>query len=239
MTLGKSSIYIIAFLAGVQALGFTMIYFIVFGGICSSLVSQVFLDNGQNFWSSQLFWDLVLFASLMPIILKKTLREVKLIADLHLGAVMLFILCMLIQRFTEGRTYNIDAPGPYNYWHFEWTMDDVTNFAILLCSYNFSFIEFPVYYSLGPDRSPKIIESSTRIALFFTSGIYISTALLAIYLFGSGIKPNCLENVADEGISFQSVFIRVPFAVVVACHVPYIFFFGKEGICIIVDELLN
>ena len=118
-------------------------------------------------------------------------------------------------------------------------MDDVTNFSILLCSYNFSFIEFPVYHSLGPDRSPKIIETSTRIALYFTSFIYISTALLAIYLFGSGILPNCLENVANEGFSFQSVFIRVPFAVVVACHVPYIFFYGKEGVCIIVDEFMN
>lgn len=33
--------------------------------------------------------------------------------------------------------------------------------------------------------------------------------------------------------------MRVAFAVVVACHVPYIFFYGKEACCIVVDELMN
>ena len=68
----------------------------------------MFLNNEQNFWSSQILWDLVLLAGLAPLVLKKTLKEVELIADLHLGAVLLFILCMLIQRFTEGRKYNTE-----------------------------------------------------------------------------------------------------------------------------------
>ena len=50
----------------------------------------------------------MLLAGLAPLVLKKTLKEVELIADLHLGAVLLFILCMLIQRFTEGRKYNTE-----------------------------------------------------------------------------------------------------------------------------------
>lgn len=44
-SIGKSSIYIISFLAVGQTIGYLMIYFIVFGEIMSSLVSQIFLND--------------------------------------------------------------------------------------------------------------------------------------------------------------------------------------------------
>jgi hypothetical protein len=116
----------------------------------------------------------------------------------------------------------------------------VTTFSILLVSYNFSFIEFPLYHSLGTNRTPKKLLDATSLAVAMTFVIYCSTGLLAIYLFGSGLQSNCLDNIAEEGIdNFLSVIVRIAFAVVVACHVPYIFFYGKEACAIVIDELLN
>lgn len=77
------------------------------------------------------------------------------------------------------------------------------------------------------------------LANFFTFVIYVSTGILTIYLFGSSIKSNVLVNIADEGGNVLSYLNRIFFAVVIACHVPYVFFYGKEGICIVVDELQN
>ena len=81
--------------------------------------------------------------------------------------------------------------------------------------------------------------NATLLALVLTFIIYVSTGLLAVYLFGSSISSNCLNNIGAEGPNFLSFLTRFAFAVVVACHVPYIFFYGKEACCIVADELLN
>lgn len=191
----------------------------------------------MNFWSSRVFWDIILAVCLFPVILKKTLTEMKLAADLHFVAVALFIIALAVQRFTVERTYNNDTT--YDYWTLHWRLYEITTFSILLCSYNFSFIEFPLYHSLGPNRTPDKLLSATALALSFTSLIYISTGLLAIYLFGSELSSNTLDNICDEGTNFLSMAVRIAFAFVVACHVPYVFLYGKEGCCIIADELIQ
>lgn len=241
VTIGKSSIYYIAFLSIVQTVGFVMIYFIVFGDLLGSIVLDVFYaDNPADehkFFASRICWDIILGLALLPWILKKHLYEMKLGADIHFAAVAFFIISLFIQRFTKKREYNIDAPGPYNYWEFKFGFKEITSFSILLCAYNFSFIEFPLYHSLGPDRTPKKLLDATFVALSETIVIYVSTGLLVIYLFGSGVDPNCLVNIANEGGNVLSYLNRIFFAIVIACHVPYVFFYGKEGICIVIDEI--
>jgi hypothetical protein len=215
-----------------------MIYFIVFGSIMASLISQLFLDGGTNFFASKFFWTIVLGALLLPVVIQKTLATMKWAADLHLMAVALFLICLLIERFISQREYNLDPE--YDYWTFNWKLSSVTTFSILLVSYNFSFIEFPLYHSLGSQRTPKKLLDATALALAFTFVIYCSTGLLAVYLFGSGLDTNCLNNIGAMGSeNYLSLVVRIAFAVVVACHVPYIFFYGKEACCIITDELIN
>jgi amino acid permease len=95
-SIGKSSIYFISFLAVVQTLGFLMIYFIVFGDIMSSLISQIFLHDNQSFFSSRLLWDVVLGLALLPIVLRKSLQEIKIISVIFFISIVIFILVLCV-----------------------------------------------------------------------------------------------------------------------------------------------
>lgn len=35
----------------------------------------------------------------------------------------------------------------------------------------------------------------------------------------------------------EAYIVQVSFMIVIACHIPFIFFSGKEGVCIVIDEL--
>ena len=68
--------------------------------------------------------------------------------------------------------------------------------------------------------------------------IYIAVGFVSLYMFGSSIHTNVLDNVNEE-TDATSYVIRVAFLIVLACHIPYIFFSGKESLLIILDEVMR
>ena len=73
-------------------------------------------------------------------------------------------------------------------------------------------------------------------------GIYLLFGVLSIFMFGSGVQPNILDSVAAECKSggkcpWETYVLQILFLIVLACHIPFVFFSGKEGILIIIDEL--
>ena len=80
--------------------------------------------------------------------------------------------------------------------------------------------------------------SSIIISQILTFVIYISLGILAIFIYGSEIEKSVLTNVNLEEDIFSYI-IRVAFMIVLACHIPYIFFVLKESLLIVVDEARN
>lgn len=238
-TMGKWSIYFISFIAIVCNQGFCMIYFIVFGDCAASVARDLIWPEQTNIATTKQFWVLVLSVILLPIIFKKELKEMKVISYALFISVLFFIFFLAFQLANNGlEKWNVDYPGPYPYYEINWGWNSIAAFSVFLCSYNFSFIEFPLYHALGPDRCKEKMLRTIGYGMIETTLIYASCGILAVYLFGSGIQDNVLDNIAGE-TTVVSYIIRFSFLILLACHIPYVFFLGKEGGCIIIDELMT
>lgn len=76
--------------------------------------------------------------------------------------------------------------------------------------------------------------------------LYATLSIIGIYMFGSDIarESTILKNVEEEctfhkeeSCPWESIVLRFMFMIVIACHIPFLFFSGKEGVLIIVDEI--
>ena len=76
------------------------------------------------------------------------------------------------------------------------------------------------------------------IGTIASSIIYLSIGILSIYTFGTEIESSVIKNVNEEDNAYSYI-IRISFLLVLACHIPYIFFPTKESLLIIVDEIQN
>jgi hypothetical protein len=80
------------------------------------------------------------------------------------------------------------------------------------------------------------------LACLLVSFLYLTLGSISIFMFGSSVQSSVLESVANEckeggSCPWESVVLRIMFLVVIACHIPFVFFSGKEGILIVIDEL--
>lgn len=83
--------------------------------------------------------------------------------------------------------------------------------------------------------------------LSLTFGIYVSVSVVSMLMFGTNLYSSVLINIGAESkyncsppfsVKFVEAYIvQITFMIVIACHIPFIFFAGKEGLCIFVDEL--
>ena len=87
------------------------------------------------------------------------------------------------------------------------------------------------------DKSNKSGLKAITLAIIISMAIYISLSILGIYTFGSTIKHDLLDNVGENGYSWEAIIISVTFLFVILFHIPFIFFAGKEAFLIVIDEL--
>lgn len=111
-----------------------------------------------------------------------------------------------------------------------------TAVAVFMTAYSFQFNLFPVIASMKTKSNGAGIKAVV-IALAMAMTIYCALSILSIYTFGSMLKPDLIDNVGEETAhEWESITLRVAFAIVIICHIPYVFFSGKESFLILVDE---
>lgn len=81
----------------------------------------------------------------------------------------------------------------------------------------------------------KVINASIALTMV----IYIILSLISVYMFGSMIKSDVLDNVNEEKGHWESYILRVAFLIVVGCHIPFVFFSGKESFLTMGDEIFR
>lgn len=69
--------------------------------------------------------------------------------------------------------------------------------------------------------------------------MYLPVAFFGVYLYGSSVERDIFRNVAEGDITWQSYVLRFAFLIVLAAHIPFIFFAGKECFLMIIDEMIR
>jgi len=70
-----------------------MIYFIIFSDSASSLAHQIFAS--ENIWTSQAFFTILLAVLMLPLVLKKELKELKIASIILFFSIFAFIVLLI------------------------------------------------------------------------------------------------------------------------------------------------
>lgn len=111
-----------------------------------------------------------------------------------------------------------------------------------MVAFSFANNLFPIYSSLAVKTNDNMAKvSALSIGLVFF--MYTLLSVVCLFLFGEQIYQgtNVMNSVNREILMdpkrWESFILQILFMIVLACHIPFIFFSGKEALCIIVDEL--
>ena len=118
-----------------------------------------------------------------------------------------------------------------------------TSILTTIVAYSYQTSVFPVYNALS-SPTPAVFAKVQTLGLATTLVVYLVVAGLGLMCFGTSIKPSVLLNYGDLTDLFgQPLFvtyvIQVSFIVVLICHIPFIFYAGKEGALMITTEKLH
>jgi len=109
MVAGRKSIFMISGITAILSFGLMMIYFIVFGDICKSMMQQIFFEeDSKSFLCTRTCYIMILGGALFPMIIKKELKELKIASVILFLGISSFILIFTFQLLFEGNTENKD-----------------------------------------------------------------------------------------------------------------------------------
>jgi len=123
--------------------------------------------------------------------------------------------------------------------------------ASIFTASNFSVNLFPIH-SNSIDQSIRGSAKTYAITLGLVEFTYLSLSTATVAMYGSGIANDVLISISKkypidaEGKSLpgatvypESYVMQVLFLIIIACHIPYLFFSGKEALLIIIDEYMR
>lgn len=115
--------------------------------------------------------------------------------------------------------------------------------SCFLVAFSFTINLFPIYSGLKK-KTNQNCQYVVNLAIGTVFFIYLLLSISCCLLFGETVTAkdaNVILNINEEykidRKRWESFILRVLFMVVLACHIPFVFFSGKEAMLIIVDEI--
>ena len=109
---------------------------------------------------------------------------------------------------------------------------------------NFQVNLFPIH-SNQRDQSLRQTLRAVSVSMTLIQSIYTTISVCGLFAFGKTVSDSLLANIGAARapktgtLPWESYLMQALFLVVLACHVPYLYFSGKEAMLIIVDEVLR
>ncbi|CAI2366477.1 unnamed protein product [Moneuplotes crassus] len=227
---GNISIYIINALIAIGNLGFSVIFFIVFGDVSGNLMTRFGVDE-DSFFTSRIFTQSALGFILLYLCIQKHISSLKYSGLFTMFLCFVFVVLFFIHGMVSSHEPGIKA-DILN------TKIDVTFFtaiSTIFTSYGFQTAFFTAFQSLKnkTNRNGELADIWTRICIFT---IFNVTVMIAYGLYGEDIEKNLLMSISNDSGVLPAV-LEVIFILVPALAIPVIFYVGKEAMLIFVDEL--
>lgn len=163
-------------------------------------------------------------------------------------AVVLFVVILFFQLCIFGKDkFAEDEPVTMEEFQTPFDGTDVWRIIKSLCfvivAFSFTVNLFPIYSALKV-KTNENCRTTITISLSLVGALYGLLGISCVFIFGGQIdkmKGNIMQNVNQEYIldpeRWESFLLRTLFMIVLACHIPFLFFSGKEGLLIIIDEI--
>ena len=253
MLVGRSSIFALSVILVLNSLGLCMGYFIIFSNTLASFIKDAAgidpkATGFKGFLIQKYLWIILLGLGMLPLILKKELQELHIVSLSLFFALLLFVFIVFLQVVTLGPDAFAEGEGltMHQLWVPQADIDFwkvVKSICFLLVAFSFAINLFPIYSALKY-KTNEYCNKTISVSVGLTAVIYTFLSVPCICLFGREIevyKANILNNInheyeVDTG-RWESFILRFLFMVVLACHIPFIFFSGKEALLIIIDEI--
>ena len=114
----------------------------------------------------------------------------------------------------------------------------------MLVAFSFTINLFPIFSALKI-KTNENMGKSVVVSIALVSFLYTFLAITCIFLFGGQLISisggNIMNNVDNDYVldssHWEAFVLRGLFMIVLACHIPFIFFSGKEALIIMIDEI--
>ena len=170
------------------------------------------------------------------------MAELKWLSQLLAVAVVIFIVMsstLLIVPSFPATTPSFDS---LIYPDKQWTT--FSSFCTISVAFFYQINTFPVFDALKEQTTEEFSKAQTR-GLLFSILVYFMISFLGIYLFGPNLESSVLLNFGQPAYFnpntgkpyWESTVIQFAFMIVLLCHIPYLFYIGKESLCCLFDEL--
>lgn len=94
---------------------------------------------------------------------------------------------------------------------------------------------FPAYVELENRTNRRFLWASFWSIIIYSTAL-VATGFIAVYMFGSQVRPDLLDNISTKAGSV-SVMVRTIYCFVLLFHLPYIFYTTKEYTLVLYDEI--